>query len=242
MEGEENYENNNNESPNEENENENENEYQDEISPEQENEVNDIMYIYEWVDSIPLSRQKKNIARDFNDAVLLAEMIKFHYPRLVELHNYPSASSTKQKLSNWNTLNNKVLKKLGLKISKEEINNVMNSKPNAIENLLKKVYRVIHNLPQESQENQNINYENNNDNNVFRANKKNFIQSNNNFNNEEAQELQEKIAEKEQEITEMEEHLEDLKKRIEEANQKQNNLEKKWKELNEFIINNEIDT
>ena len=240
MEGEENYENNNNESPNE--ENENENEYQDEISPEQENEVNDIMYIYEWVDSIPLSRQKKNIARDFNDAVLLAEMIKFHYPRLVELHNYPSASSTKQKLSNWNTLNNKVLKKLGLKISKEEINNVMNSKPNAIENLLKKVFRVIKNLPQESQENQNINYENNNDNNVFRANKKNFIQSNNNFNNEEAQELQEKIAEKEQEITEMEEHLEDLKKRIEEANQKQNNLEKKWKELNEFIINNEIDT
>ena len=240
MEGEENYENNNNESPNE--ENENENEYQDEISPEQENEVNDIMYIYEWVDSIPLSRQKKNIARDFNDAVLLAEMIKFHYPRLVELHNYPSASSTKQKLSNWNTLNNKVLKKLGLKISKEEINNVMNSKPNAIENLLKKVYRVINNLPQESQENQNINYENNNDNNVFRPNKKNFIQSNNNFNNEEAQELQEKIAEKEQEITEMEEHLEDLKKRIEEANQKQNNLEKKWKELNEFIINNEIDT
>ena len=75
MEGEENYENNNNESPNE--ENENENEYQDEISPEQENEVNDIMYIYEWVDSIPLSRQKKNIARDFNDAVLLAEMIKY---------------------------------------------------------------------------------------------------------------------------------------------------------------------
>ena len=232
MEGEENFENNETQ----------ENEYQDEISPEQENEVNDIMYIYEWVDSIPLSRQKKNIARDFNDAVLLAEMIKYHYPRLVELHNYPSASSTKQKLSNWNTLNNKVLKKLGLKISKEEINNVMNSKPNAIENLLKKVYRVIHNLPQESQENQNNNYENNIDNNVFRGNKKNYNQSNNNINNEEAQDLQEKIAEKEQEITEMEEHLEDLKKRIEEANQKQNNLEKKWKELNEFIINNEIDT
>ena len=238
MEGEENFENNNNETQNE----ENENEYQDEMSPEQENEVNDIMYIYEWVDSIPLSRQKKNIARDFNDAVLLAEMIKFHYPRLVELHNYPSASSTKQKLSNWNTLNNKVLKKLGLKISKEEINNVMNSKPNAIENLLKKVFRVIKNLPQESQENQNINYENNNDNNVFRANKKNFISSNNNINNEEALDLQEKINEKDQEISEMEEHLEDLKKRIEEANQKQNNLEKKWKELNEFIINNEIDT
>ena len=66
----------------------------------EENEDNKLMYIYEWVDSIPLSRQKKNISRDFNDAVLLAEMIKFHYPRLVDLHNYPSASSTKAKLVN----------------------------------------------------------------------------------------------------------------------------------------------
>ena len=27
----------------------------------------DIMFIYNWVDSIPLSRQKKNISRDFSD-------------------------------------------------------------------------------------------------------------------------------------------------------------------------------
>ena len=53
----------------------------------EEEEENKLMYIYEWVDSIPLSRQKKNIARDFNDAVLLAEMIKYHYPRLVDYHN-----------------------------------------------------------------------------------------------------------------------------------------------------------
>ena len=58
-------------------------------------EDNKLMYIYEWVDSIPLSRQKKNISRDFNDAVLFAEMIKYHYPRLVDLHNYLSCSSTK---------------------------------------------------------------------------------------------------------------------------------------------------
>ena len=75
-------------------------------------EDNKLMYIYEWVDSIPLSRQKKNISRDFNDAVLFAEMIKFHYPRLVDLHNYPSANSTKAKIINWETLNKKVLKKI----------------------------------------------------------------------------------------------------------------------------------
>ncbi len=231
MEGEENFENNNEENQNE----QNVNELQNELSPEQENEMNSIMYIYEWVDTIPLSRQKKNIARDFNDAVLLAEMIKYHYPKLVELHNYPSASSTKQKLSNWNTLNNKVLKKLGLKISNEEINNVMNSKPNAIENLLSKVYRAIHNLPQESQGNKN----NNNNNTVKSGNKKNNF--NNDFNNEEVEKLQELINEKDHEISEMEEHLEDLKKRIEDSNQNQSELEKRWKELNEFIIKNNID-
>jgi hypothetical protein len=27
----------------------------------------DLVYIYEWVDSVPLTRPKKNIARDFSD-------------------------------------------------------------------------------------------------------------------------------------------------------------------------------
>ena len=82
-------------------------------------EDNELMYIYEWVDSVPLSRPKKNIARDFSDGgkelyliyllVLMAELIKNHIPRLVELHNYPSASSTSQKNYNWATLNRKDL-------------------------------------------------------------------------------------------------------------------------------------
>ncbi len=33
----------------------------------QQSEDNQLMYIYEWVDSVPLSRPKKNIARDFSD-------------------------------------------------------------------------------------------------------------------------------------------------------------------------------
>lgn len=34
-------------------------------NPSEEN--SEMMYIYEWVDSIPLSRPKKNISRDFSD-------------------------------------------------------------------------------------------------------------------------------------------------------------------------------
>ena len=66
---------------------------------------NELMYIYEWVDSVPLSRPKKNIARDFSDGVLMAEMIKNHLPKMIDLHNYPSASNTQQRSYNWATLN-----------------------------------------------------------------------------------------------------------------------------------------
>ena len=74
-------------------------------------------------------------------------MIELHYPRLVDLHNYPSASSTKAKLVNWETLNKKILKKLGVKITKKEISDIINSRPNTIENLLGKLYHVIKGVP-----------------------------------------------------------------------------------------------
>lgn len=116
-------------------------------------EDNELMSIYEWVDSVPLSRPKKNIARDFCDAgksrnklVMMAELIKFHLPRLVEIHNYSAASSTQQKLYNWNTLNKKVLKKLGIQLSKKEIDAIINYEQMAVESVLKVIYRKVINL------------------------------------------------------------------------------------------------
>ena len=102
-----------------------------------------MMLIYEWIDSIPLSREKKNINRDFCDGTLLAEIIKYYRPKMVELHNYPSASSTKQKLSNWNTLCLKVFKKLKFTVTQNEIIEIVNCKPNAIEKLLFKLYYIL---------------------------------------------------------------------------------------------------
>jgi hypothetical protein len=50
------------------------------------------------VDTIPFSRAKKNIHRDFSDGVMMAELI-FHYnPKLVALHNYPPANSLAKKV------------------------------------------------------------------------------------------------------------------------------------------------
>ena len=142
--------NNSNENINEyENDQNNENNLQEqEEDDNQENENyqtgdNDIMYIYEWVDSIQLSRPKKNISRDFCDCVLLAEIIKHYIPRLVDLHNYPSVSNTKHKYINWNTLNEKVLRKIGLRLTKNEISDIITCKPFAIEKLLQRVYAAI---------------------------------------------------------------------------------------------------
>ena len=92
--------------------------------------------VYNWVDEIPLSRPKRNIARDFSDGVLLAEIVKHHLPKLVEMHNYSQAHSVSQKTYNWNTLNVKVLKKLGLNLSKKEIESVVNMEPDAVEKVL----------------------------------------------------------------------------------------------------------
>ena len=188
-------------------------------------EDNKLMYIYEWVDSIPLSRQKKNISRDFNDAVLFAEMIKYHYPRLVDLHNYPSASSTKAKMINWETLNKKVLEKIGLKLNKSEIDDLVRSKPNAIENLLGRLYNIIHGKPQMNNISNKKHHLNNMNNNVIRNN--NMM-----MNNEETAELINAINEKDQEIVKLQEYIKTLEQKIEISKENQKQLELKIKELN----------
>ena len=198
----------------------------------EEAEDNKLMYIYEWVDSIPLSRQKKNISRDFNDAVLFAEMIKYHYPRLVDLHNYPSASSTKAKIINWETLNKKVLEKIGLKLGKIEIDDLVRSKPNAIENLLGRLYNIIHGRPQMNNVSNKKHHFNNNSNNM--NNNSNVLRNNNNINinNEETAELINSINEKDQEIVKLQEYIKTLEQKIEISKENQKQLELKIKELN----------
>ena len=224
-----------------ENNNINNNNQENEGSQEEENlddnEDNKLMYIYEWVDSIPLSRQKKNISRDFNDAVLLAEMIKYHYPRLVDLHNYPSASSTKAKLVNWETLNKKVLKKLGVKITKDEIKDIVNSKPMAIENLLDRLYHLIHGTPQESSNSKkNINMAQQK-NNIFKNKQNSNLNEINNLdNNDESNELINAINEKDQEIANLKEYIETLEQKLKISADKQNQLEQKIKELNSLLL------
>ena len=96
----------------------------------------ELQKLYTWIDEIPLSRPKRNIGRDFADCVLVAEVISHYFPKIVQLHNYSAANSTPQKIYNWNTLNSKVLRKLGWQISKEDIEGIVTSQPHCIERFL----------------------------------------------------------------------------------------------------------
>ncbi|KAL9649702.1 hypothetical protein ABK040_003988 [Willaertia magna] len=108
----------------------------------------ELQLLYTWIDEIPLSRPKRNIARDFSDGVLMAEVVKHFFPKIVELHNYSAASSSKQKLYNWNTLEQKVFQRVGFHIEPNEIEDVVKCKPYAIEKVLKNFQQQVTQMQQ----------------------------------------------------------------------------------------------
>jgi hypothetical protein len=69
--------------------------------------------------------------------VLVAEIVKHFVPHIVELHNYSAAHSVSQKTYNWNTLNQKIFKKLGFTLIKKDMEDAVNCVPDTIERILK---------------------------------------------------------------------------------------------------------
>jgi hypothetical protein len=96
----------------------------------------DVQRIYNWIDEIPLSRPKRSISRDFADGLLAAEVCHYFFPGKVDLHNYSAANSLDQKRYNWNTINVKVLKKLGYMVHPSDIERTVKAEPGAVERVL----------------------------------------------------------------------------------------------------------
>ncbi|KAM6429714.1 LOW QUALITY PROTEIN: sperm flagellar protein 1 [Rhynochetos jubatus] len=91
--------------------------------------------LYRWLDAVPLSRPRRNIARDFSDGVLAAEVVKFFFPPMVQLHSYEPASSTPQKLANWGHLNRKVLSQQ-FSVPEDVVRQVVQCRPGTVEQVL----------------------------------------------------------------------------------------------------------
>jgi len=102
-----------------------------ELTPEQHQQV------YTWIDSIPLTRPKRNIYRDCSDATTVAELIGYYYPKLIDLHNYTPSNAINTKILNWQTLNRKVHPKLQLTaLTTDEINALASAQKSWIERYL----------------------------------------------------------------------------------------------------------
>jgi hypothetical protein len=50
----------------------------------------------------------------------VAELIKHYFPKMIDIHNYSAANSVQQKLYNWETLNRKVIKRLGYQVHEKK--------------------------------------------------------------------------------------------------------------------------
>lgn len=112
----------------------------------------DLHELYTWVDEIPISRPKRNIARDFADGCSVAEILKFFFPKLVDLHNYVPAMSHTKKMDNWNTLNAKVLRKLYFEVPPEEVADIVSAVPGAIERFLRALRMKVAQIKQRREE------------------------------------------------------------------------------------------
>lgn len=99
--------------------------------------------LYAWIDGVPLSRPKRNFARDFSDGVLVAEVVRHFVPRLVDMHNYVPAQSVAQKQSNWETVQAKLLKRLKMRITPAQIQAIVSAKPMHIEPVLHQLREKI---------------------------------------------------------------------------------------------------
>jgi hypothetical protein len=69
-------------------------------------------------------------------SVLVAEVVKHFAPNIIELHNYSAAHSLVQKTYNWNTLNQKVLKKINFQLLPGDIKDLVEMSPEAVERIL----------------------------------------------------------------------------------------------------------
>jgi hypothetical protein len=99
--------------------------------------------LIKWLNSIPLSRRTRNIARDFSDGVMMAELLKYYYPRYVDLHNYSPAFKSSSKYENWSTLNRKVLSNLNLQISDNMIKEIVSGTKYSILILLTRIHLKV---------------------------------------------------------------------------------------------------
>ncbi|KAI1725400.1 CH-like domain in sperm protein domain-containing protein [Ditylenchus destructor] len=105
--------------------------------------------LHDWIRGMALSKPVRNLARDFSDGVLVAEIIAHFLPRYVSLGNFGHVNSVALKRYNWETLQKVVLRHLRIQLTAEQMNQLANSVPGVIDGLLLEVKSRIEDAIQE---------------------------------------------------------------------------------------------
>ncbi|CAF1341896.1 unnamed protein product [Adineta steineri] len=64
---------------------------------ESELDESNLQELYSWIDEIPLSKPKRKIERDFSDGAMVAEIVYYYFPDIININNYISTISFNQK-------------------------------------------------------------------------------------------------------------------------------------------------
>lgn len=67
---------------------------------------------------------------------IIAEVVKYFFPKYVDLHNFQSCNKIEGKRNNWQLLNWKVFSKFSFKITDDVVDSLINAQPRTIEKLL----------------------------------------------------------------------------------------------------------
>ncbi|XP_066999246.1 sperm flagellar protein 1 isoform X2 [Anabrus simplex] len=83
--------------------------------------------------------------------ILMAELLKYFYPKLVDLHNYRATCSKACKIDNWAVLNRKVFSKLNIKLSPKLMEQLADAVPGVVDSLLIQLRARIEELREQLQ-------------------------------------------------------------------------------------------
>ncbi|XP_034472745.1 sperm flagellar protein 1-like isoform X2 [Drosophila innubila] len=83
-----------------------------------------------------------NLRRSFTDVLPLARLLSRYYPDLIDLNYYPPRNSVHNKLCNWESFNKRVLARLGLHLSRDQMVRVARSVPGSVDLLLFNIMRI----------------------------------------------------------------------------------------------------
>lgn len=104
------------------------------LSPSEQYELN------QWLEEHDVN--PANLRRSFTDVLPLARILNRYYPEIIDLNYYPPKNSVYNKLSNWETFNKRVLSKLGVPLTREQMVGVARSVPGSVDMLLYSVMKM----------------------------------------------------------------------------------------------------